>query len=201
MPDTNPVKSNLLFKIEMIIFVVLLGGIVFISWQLLSDETKKYLASVPDTIKSSFTKNKSDTPVDNESAPQESFSVPSPSPSPRIITPLPEGKQSYTLSHGNEVKGPRMSKLVIDPLTPGPGIEQTLLLTASHTSKITGAVVEVVTDSGREKHVLKKLSGSDIEGTWEGRWTLKDSYDYTYGFRFVLSSDTGTYDDYMWLRN
>lgn len=201
MPDSDTEKSNILFKVELIIFFVLLIGISFLSWQILSDETKKYLVSLPAELMSTYRAKKTGTGQDIPSSPQEGFTAPAASPETRQITALPEGSQTYTFSHGSTVKGPKMSTLTIDPLTPEAGTTQTLKLTAAYSSTIKGAKVEVVTDNRRVEHILQRTAGTDTESTWEGNWILEDTYDYKYGFRFILTSDAETYDDYMWLRN
>lgn len=127
--------------------------------------------------------------------------APSPSPSPSATPqPIPSGIQTYNLQHGPNVKGPKISSLTIDPVDASNGAEQTVTLDARFTSAITSVIVEVISDTQSERHELQKLSGSPNNGTWQGKWLVQDSINRKYGLRFILTSNTETYDDIMWYR-
>lgn len=116
------------------------------------------------------------------------------------ISPLPSGSQTYRLSHGKNVKGPKIYSLTIDPLTPDKGSSQKVSLSASYELDITNVEVTLLTDSMSQNLKLSLVSGSRQNGVWEGSWNVNDSYNYKYGIRFLLESNKDNYNDIMWFR-
>ena len=45
---------------------------------------------------------------------------------------------------------------------------------------VTEVSVELITDNETTSHSLVLTSGTNLDGTWEGTWTMEDSYDSTY---------------------
>lgn len=121
------------------------------------------------------------------------------SPKPSVY-PLAKGPQTYTFTNGDKVVGPKIKTLTVNPLCPEESTKQTVTITASHTSPIDEVAVEYITDNHTERHLLFQKSGTATEGIWEDTWSLPASHDYKYGFRLILSSADGTYDNTMWLR-
>ncbi|MGB6839305.1 MAG: hypothetical protein WBD86_01295 [Microgenomates group bacterium] len=114
---------------------------------------------------------------------------PKPSPEPQNIwapakpspAPLAHGKQTYMVS-GSTKGAPKMSEVIIDPLDPKPEETQTVTIKALDVNKspIKEITVTLVTDNKSESHTLKRINGTDLNGTWQGSWKISDSYDYTY---------------------
>lgn len=75
-----------------------------------------------------------------------------------------------------------MSEVIIDPLDPKPEETQTVTIKALDVNKspIKEITVTLVTDNKSESHTLKRINGTDLNGTWQGSWKISDSYDYTY---------------------
>jgi hypothetical protein len=120
-----------------------------------------------------------------------------PTPTPK---PIPSGTQLYRFSHGSEVVGPKIKRVEIDPLDPAIGANQKLTVTISHTALINHASLWVQTDNESIDRSLKLVEGDTYEGTWEGEWTISDSYDYNYYFSFDLRSDLGDYQGGLRIR-
>jgi hypothetical protein len=117
--------------------------------------------------------------------------TPTPTPTPK---PLPSGRQIYNLSHGENVKGPRMSQVIIDPLDPLAGGTQIVTVKIAHTSPVTDAKATLKTDNMDKTYTLKRIAGSDTDGTWQASWKMEDSYDYTYYLFFKLTSETDSFE-------
>ena len=117
-------------------------------------------------------------------------SSPSPSPSPMYLAP---GKQTYHISHGDKVTGPKPSKLVIDPINPTPDQKTTITVDISSNSDITKAQIILVTDNDSQTLDLKLIQGDKQTGIWQTTAKIKDTYLYKYLLNFNLQSSTGTY--------
>lgn len=111
---------------------------------------------------------------------------------------LPRGAQSYTITSGKDVKGPKITNVVIDPLDPKNGTKQTFKVTVE--SPVTSAAVTVHTDNKETNVDLKLVSGDSTKGVYQGSWIVDDSYDYVYAFTYVIKGPDGVYDNTMFLR-
>lgn len=116
--------------------------------------------------------------------------TPTPTPTPR---PIPSGRQIFNLSHGEGVKGPRISQLIVDPLNPFVGGTQIVTVKIAYTSPITEVKARLDTDSMNKSYTFKRIAGSDTDGTWQASWKMEDSYNYIYYLFFELASETDTY--------
>lgn len=99
-------------------------------------------------------------------------------PSPK---PLASGRQTYLIS-GSKVGAPKVSEVVIDPIDPQPGANQKISAKALslNNEPITEVSVTMITDNKKTSYPLKLISGTNLDGVWEGSWNLSDSYLYTY---------------------
>lgn len=97
-----------------------------------------------------------------ETPPSLSTSTPKPTPKP-----IPTGKQIYYLGHGKNVKGPKTSQVVIDPLDPSVGKTQIVTVKITHTSPITSVKATLETDNMNKTYTFKRIAGSDTDGTWQ----------------------------------
>jgi hypothetical protein len=116
---------------------------------------------------------------------------PAPTPAPK---PLPSGRQIYNLSHGENVNGPKISQVIIDPLDPSVGGTQIVIIKITHTSPVTKAEATLETDNMDKTYILDRVAGSDTDGTWQASWKTEDSYNRTYYLFFKLESEEDTYE-------
>lgn len=121
-------------------------------------------------------------------------------PTPSIV-PLPTGLQSYEFTHGAQVVGPKVAKIIYDPLTPSAGGTQKVTLTAAYSAPITDVVLTIVSDHLITPHTLSLTSGTTTDGTWTGSWVIDDTLDTRYAARTTLKSTKDTHDSAMWFRN
>jgi hypothetical protein len=113
---------------------------------------------------------------------------------------LPPGRQVYEFSNGQDVKGPKIKEVIIDPLDAKVGETQSLSIQANYPTAITSVSIELITDSQKQAYTLRKSSGKNTDGIWKTEWVLNDTTDHRYGLRLILSSATDTYDNTMWFR-
>lgn len=123
-----------------------------------------------------------------------------PEPTPRPIKPLPSGVQTYNISHGAEVKGPKPFRAIVSPLTPKKGEKQSIQLAITSDAEITEAKIILHTDNNKKEYPLKLIDGNTQNGTWEASWTMDDSYDYNYYIQFYLKSANGLFQNGLRLR-
>jgi len=129
--------------------------------------------------------------------------TPEPTPEPTLPPspkPLPTGKQVYRYSHGDDVVGPKLQVVTIDPFDPKPGQTITITATIKHDSPVTSATAILVTDNQSNNQPMQLIDGSDTDGTWTTEYTLDDTYLYTYQLNFELASSTGDYQGGMTYR-
>ena len=164
-----------------LIFLLLVLLVVFslIDFQLSEKQVSETLRK--------FTYNKTEQSLET----QTPFLSPTPKPTPK---PIPSGKQVYNLSHGENVKGPKMSQVIIDPLDPSAGITQVVTIKIAHTSPVTSVKATLETDNTDKTYTFERIAGSNTDGTWQASWIIEDSYDYTYYLSFKLASKVDTFE-------
>jgi len=106
---------------------------------------------------------------------------------PRIV-PLATGKQIYNISGGTK-GGPQMTQAVIDPIDPKPSQIQTFTLKANNLKPIVEIKAIVITDNGEKVNYLKLISGTNIDGVWQGSWRITDDYDYSYQISLIAKNN------------
>lgn len=112
---------------------------------------------------------------------------PEPSPTPEAQpakpppAPLASGPQTYMVS-GSTQGAPKITEAMVDPIDPAQASSQKWILKVIEVGN--GAIGEVTatiyTDNGRKILSLNKTGTSENIETWEGSWTVSDSYDYKY---------------------
>lgn len=117
----------------------------------------------------------------------EETPAPTPTPTP---TKLIHGKDTYSVSGGGG-NGPLVSEITFDPLDPEVGAKQTISVKLSGISAVTSAQVNVRTDTKTTTVQLTRINGTELGGTWEGTWTIPETYLYNYIPTIVAKSSTG----------
>jgi len=172
-------KVTLFEYLLVVLLIVLLILFYFIDFQLPNQETQD--ASKDFTHQETGENLVAQTPLPS--------STPQPTPKP-----IPSGTQTYNLSHGKDVVGPRLNQVTIDPFDPAVGESQTVTAKISHTSPVTDVAATMNIDGRSDTHTFKRISGSDTDGTWQATWTMMDSYDYTYYLFFKLTSEVDIFE-------
>lgn len=100
-----------------------------------------------------------------------------PTPTPR---PIPHGPKGFTVGQADKTV-PQFGKGTVDPYDPTKGATQTVTIKVQHTQPVTKVTATIKTDHDISKpYELKLISGTSIDGQWEGSWQVDDSYLYTY---------------------
>lgn len=100
------------------------------------------------------------------------------------------GKQTYTITQTHH--SPNFTQAVIDPEEVKVGQKQTMTVTlGDEKAPITEVVAEIETDTGIIKNSLKRISGTDRQGIWEGSWIVQDTHDTTYITTFKAVNSLG----------
>jgi hypothetical protein len=154
-------------------------------------------ASYPFLFKTITTRVTSMIPTKEPPIDYSNLPVLTPTPIPYT---LPKGAQKYTFNHGSEVKGPKPVSVTIDPLDPKSGATQTITVDLVSDSPVTSSSLTIITDNNQKDITLEKITGDELKGTYQGSWQVDDSYENRYSFRFLLKSNTGTYDNTMYMR-
>jgi len=124
--------------------------------------------------------------------------TPSPTPTPTIIVakpsptprPIAQGSQTYTAGMGQVNDGPKMKKFIVDPHDPALGETQTVQVWIKDVTGVDMARVLVQTDTQSTMQQLYLVSGTELDGWWEGSWALTDTHNYNYVFTFEAASDS-----------
>ena len=188
MPEptlTETPKSNKLTYILLATFIIiLLAGIGYMFYTLTQKPETNFLTSVKEKYQAATT---------SESQPQKT----KPSPSPMYLAP---GKQTYNISHGEKVTGPKPTKAIIDPIDPAKNQDMTITIDITSDSDLTKSDIIIVTDNQQQPLKLKLISGDQKQGTWQTKTKLKDTYLYNYRLMFDLKNSTGTYTNGLTFR-
>ncbi len=135
-----------------------------------------------------------------KSAPAEISGGPAPDRSLGVPYTLPSGIQTYRFSHGEAVVGPKIRTVVIDPLDPAPGADQTITLELESESPVKSVVIIAATDNRKKTLNLKLISGDSLKGAYQASWQPNDTYDVRYSLRYILTAEDSIFDNTMYLR-
>jgi len=119
-----------------------------------------------------------------------------PKPSPKPIKPIGTGTQEFFFSHGSEMTGPRIQKVILDPINPQPNQQITIHVTIENDTPLTKSDIIIETDN---KTNIQKMITTD-NNSYLAELKLKDTYDYNYYIKFDLQSESGNYDGGLRLR-
>jgi hypothetical protein len=101
------------------------------------------------------------------------------------------GRQSYTISQSSP-NSLQFTQAVINPEDVHLGQKQTMSIAINdQKSPVTNVVAEIKTDTDIISYPLKRVSGTDQNGVWEGSWTVKDTHDSTYIVAFKATNKKG----------
>jgi len=169
---------------EIVVFAVVFLAVIFGAFLLFGQYKKLKISENVAVDKKTI--------AQNEVAPTAAPTLP-----PR---PLMTGERMYTFTHGKDVKGPKLGEVTLTPVDPKMGEVQHVKATVKHDSPVTSAAVNLQTDNETVKYPLTLTAGTATDGTWEGEWTIKDTYSINYYVQFDLKSATSNYLDGLRLR-
>lgn len=172
-----PTNSKRLYILLAVFILVLLSGIGYMFYTLKQKPGSSFLSAVKEKYQAATTtgSRKKDT---------------KPSPSPMYLAP---GKQTYNISHGENVTGPKPTKAIIDPIDPAKNQATTITIDITSDSNLTKSDIIIVTDNQQTPLTLKLISGDQLNGTWQVKTKINDTYLYTYKLNFNLQNTSGTY--------
>ncbi len=173
-PETPKVKFPTLSKRPLILFAILLFLLIiaYLVWHF------QYLPQKLETF-------------DSQSPPTASLPSPSPSgpsPSPAFLL---QGKQSYSISQGDKTV-PQITKAIINPIDPKLNETQTVQVKVSHTSPVNSVTLKLTSDNDQAEINMKLVEGTNLNGTWEATWEIKDTVLYNYLLTITAKSDDKT---------
>lgn len=109
---------------------------------------------------------------------------------------LPKGTQVYSVSHGDSVKGPRMSQVTYSPLSIDLGDKQIIKISFPNDQVVSSGVLFITTDNlENQKVTLKKSDQAD--NSWSAEWVSNDTASRRYNVRIYIVGPNGTYDNTM----
>jgi hypothetical protein len=187
--DSTESKSYLAPLILALILV--LGGTLYYYLRITYPSLFKDISSQLTAMQKSFTPTPTPTP---EATPSPTST---PTPIPYV---LPKGAQTYTFSHGSEVKGPKIQSVTISPLDPKEGATQTITLTLESDTPVTSTLLTITTDNQETELQLERKDGDELKGTYATSWKISDTYASKYSFHYVLKNQNDTFDSMMDIR-
>lgn len=172
--SSNSVSPILL--ISFIVLIIVIVGLLFYSKKLTSKISPLNLNPAKPTIAATETPRPTATPT--------------PKPTPY---PLHGGSADYQFSHGPKLVGPLLKEVVIDPLDPAVGANQTFTVTATNPTPITSVKLTLNLDKTSRVYTLTQKSGTPTDGTWQVSLKVDDTHLYKYYPYFELTASNGTY--------
>lgn len=121
-------------------------------------------------------------------------SVPEPEPEPEppavVCSPVASGARTYT---GTTKTNPKITQVRIDPLDVQKFAYQTVSVSIQdmNENSVTEVSGTAITDNNTFPFSLSLISGTDINGTWQGSWLNLDTYCQNYMLIIVATSASG----------
>ena len=142
-----------------------------------------YIAVSPDiSLKSLFTRLMRGPQEAEE--PQNIWSAYTTTPPPIAI-----GKQLYKIS-GGDINLPLITEVLVEPLDPQVGQNQTVTVKANGPTPIKEVVVVLRLDNENNfEYKLAQSAGSPTNGEWKGSWSFPHPYNLTYRFNIKAMNE------------
>ncbi len=174
--QTKTKKGNhILVEIFILIGLIVLAGALYFIYSL---KTTKTTPIQSPTVQTTEAPVPSETPIP-------------PTPTPTAL-PLPHGKQSFSISQGSAITGPKFVRFIIDPMDPSVGTKQMLEVETKDSVAVQKVVASVKTDNKTYPDVeLKKVGSNGGDDVWQGTWTINDTILHTYVINVRATSASG----------
>ncbi len=116
-----------------------------------------------------------------------SLPTPTPTPTPQQIY---RGRATYRVSQGSKV-GPRITEVTFDPHDPKKAEVQTVDVKVAHTQPVSSVSIHLYTDQQEKDLVLKLVSGTAQNGTWQTAWNVDNTVLYRYMYTITAQAADG----------
>lgn len=114
----------------------------------------------------------------------------SPTPTVKPLRPpLPQGRQVYNVSRGNDSKGPDIRQVIIDPFDPKRGEVQKFWVKVESAKGVKSVTVILYADDNTVTQALKLVEGDANDGVWEGSTTTVNTHDFLYRLHVVAADE------------
>ncbi len=125
-----------------------------------------------------------------EGATPASAPDPEPEPPPAVCNPVASGVRTYT---GTTKTNPKITQVRIDPLDVQKFAYQTVSVNIQdmNENSVTEVSGTAITDNNSFPFSLSLVSGTDINGTWQGSWLNLDTYCQIYMLKIIATSESG----------
>jgi hypothetical protein len=108
------------------------------------------------------------------------------------INAIPHGKIGFSVSQADKTI-PQMRRGYIDPYDPAEGSTQTVTINVKYSQPVSQVVAVLKTDhKTSDPYQFKLISGTDMDGQWQGSWTATDSYLHKYNLIISAVSTNST---------
>lgn len=110
-----------------------------------------------------------------------------PSSAPKTIRPIIKGVETYRVSFGKDVLGPKPEKVVINPHDPKVDEVQTLTVFFSKDVDVSKIKVTTFSDNNKSNsYDLISQRNGQKDGEWSGSWKIDNTHLYNYSFSFEM---------------
>lgn len=109
-------------------------------------------------------------------------------PPPVLI--LPKGKQTYMVRGGDNSIS-KITSVTVDPLDIKKGGTQTITVEIDSKEPITTFNTTLTTDTSSKEYSLKLIAGDSTKGTWQAAYTVSDSAEKIYNYKFNIITNNG----------
>lgn len=103
--------------------------------------------------------------------------------------PLPTGSQSYLVQ--SNTTGPKVNKVIMEPLDAGRDSPQIIRLTADQTPVVTKINLLLITDNQKIELTPRQVKSDQSGSEWEISYRMPDTHDHTYQLQITAYDATG----------
>ena len=122
--------------------------------------------------------------------------IPAPTPTPH---PIAHGVISY--SGGGNVSGiPRYTNITFNPYDPANNTQQVITVNISSDTPVNSFYAILQSDHHSNMIKFALTQGTNTSGTWQGTWTVNDTYLYNYELDLYGTNNAGTNKAQLMLR-
>lgn len=171
----RPSIKDRLPKLPLLVWLILLLSLAFIF------SAGIYIAVSPDISLKSLFEKIFKRPAQEEQNVWSAYTTTPP--------PIATGIQLYRISGGDPTL-PVISEVVVDPLDPQVGQNQTVTVKANGPTPIKEVIVRLRLDNENNfEYKLAPSAGTPTNGEWKGSWNFPHTYNLTYRFNVITRNE------------